>query len=53
MKDKRYGNAVALIEIAETSSRPSSESLNEKYDLAREFDASTCSGDRFYDIFDK
>ena len=33
------------------SSRQSSESVNEKDDLVGEFDASTCSGGNFYDIF--
>ena len=31
---------------------PSSESVNENDDSVREFDASTCSGDNFYDIFE-
>ena len=53
MKNKQYGNSVALVEESETSSRPTSGYLIEKYYLAREVDASTCSGDRFYDIFDK
>ena len=33
--------------------KKSSEYLDEKYDSVGEFDAPTCSGDRFYDIFDK
>ena len=45
------GKDVALVEEAEISSRPSSESLNEKDDYVGEFDASTGSGDNFYDIF--
>ena len=31
--------------------RPSSESIKEKDDSVNEFDASTCSGDNFYNIF--
>ena len=38
---------------SEISSRPSSEYLNEKDDSVGEFDASTYSDDRLYDIFDK
>ena len=34
------------------SSIPIPESVNEKYYLVGEFDASTCSGDNFYDIFE-
>ena len=34
------------------SSRPSSEYGNERDDLVGEFDAPTCSGNNFYDIFD-
>ena len=47
------GKDVALVEEAEISSRPSSESLNEKYGSVGELDAPTFSCDRFYDIFDK
>ena len=50
---ERGGKDIALFEEAEISLRPSSESLNEKGDLVGEFGASTCSGDRSYDIFDK
>ena len=32
-------------------SRPSSESVNDHDDSINEFDASTCSGDNFYNIF--
>ena len=53
MNNERGDNYVALVEEAEISSRPSSEYLNEKGDSVGEFDASTCSGDKFYDIFDK
>ena len=35
MNDERGGKDVALLEKAEISSRPSSESLNEKDDLVR------------------
>ena len=51
MVDERGGKDVDLDEETEINSRPSSESLNEKYDLVSEFDASTCSGDNFYNIF--
>ena len=51
MNDERVGKYVAPVEEAEISSRPSSESLNEKDDYVGEFDASTGSGDNFYDIF--
>ena len=53
MNYERGGKDIALLEEAEISLRPSSESLNEKGDLVGEFGASTCSGDRSYDIFDK
>ena len=53
MNYERGGEDVALVEESKFSSRPSSESLNEKYDSVGEFDFPTCSGDRFYDIFDK
>ena len=41
VSDERGGENVALFEEAEFSSRPSSESLNEKEDFVGEFDAST------------
>ena len=53
MNNERGGKGVALVEEGENSSGPSSEYLNEKYNSVDEFYASTCSGDRFYDIFDK
>ena len=53
MNNEKCGKDVALAEEAEISSRPRSEYLNEKYDSVGEFDASTCSGDRFYDILIK
>ena len=34
------------------SSRPSLESLNEKDNLVGEFDPSTCSGEKYHDIFE-
>ena len=51
--DERVGEDVALVEETEFSSRISSDYLNKKYDSVGEFDLSTCSGDRFNDIFDK
>ena len=53
VNDERGGDYVALFEETEFSSRTSSEYLNEKYYSVGEFYFSTCSGDRFYDIFDK
>ena len=53
MKNERGGDIDALVEEVEFISIPSSEYLNEKSDLVGEFDASTCSDHRFYDIFDK
>ena len=53
MNDERVGKYVAPFEEAEISSRPSSESLNEKYGSVGELDAPNFSCDRFYDIFDK
>ena len=53
MNDERGGEDISLVEEEEFISRPSSEYLNEKYYSVGEFDLSTCSGDRFYDIFDK
>ena len=50
--DEGVGKDVELYEETEISSRISSESLNEKYDLVSEFDASICSGGNFYDIFE-
>ena len=52
MNAKKGCKDVDLVEELEMSSRPSSEYVNEKYDLVGEFDASTCSGDNFYDIFE-
>ena len=53
VNNKRGGNDVDLVEEAKIISRPSSKYLNEKDNSVGEFDASTCSGDRFDDIFDK
>ena len=53
MDSYKRGNYFALVEEENISSRPSSESLNEKDDSVGEFNASTFSGDRLYDIFDK
>ena len=53
VNNKRGGEDVDLVEEEKFSSRSSPEFLNEKYDSVGEFDLSTCSGDRFYDIFDK
>ena len=33
-------------------SKPSLESVNDNDDYVGEFDASTCSGENFYDIFE-
>ena len=33
-------------------SKPSTDYVNENDDLVGEFEASTCSGDNFYDIFE-
>ena len=52
LNDARGGKYVALVEEAEMSSIPISESVNEKDDTVGEFDASTCSGDNVYDIFE-
>ena len=53
MNDKIGGKDISSVEESEISSRPISEYLNEKYDSVGDFDASTCSGDRFNYIFDK
>ena len=52
MNGERGGKGIDLFKEAEMSSIPSSEFINEKDDLVGEFDASTCSGDHFYDIFE-
>ena len=52
MNYERGGDDNNLFEEAESSSRPSSEYLNKKDDSVSEFNASTCSDDNFYDIFD-
>ena len=52
MNDGWRGKDVASVEESEMSSRPSSESVNEKYYSVCEFDASTCPGDNFYDVFE-
>ena len=52
VNDERGEKYFALAEYSEMSSRKISESVNEKDDSVGEFDASTCSGDSFYDIFE-
>ena len=53
MNTERGGEDISLVEEEEFISRPSSEYLNEKYYSVGEFDASTCSGYKFYDIYYK
>ena len=52
MNDERCVKDVASVEEAEMISRPSAYSLNYNDDSFGEFDASTFSGENFYDIFD-
>ena len=52
MNDERGDKDVALVKESDMSSKKSLEYVNEKYDPVGEFDASTCSGDNFYDTFD-
>ena len=53
MNNEICGEDYYLVKEPEFISRLISSSLNEKYDYVGEFDASTYSGDSFYDIFDK
>ena len=52
MNDERGGKDVTSVEESEIRSITSIDSVNDNDDPVSGFDASTCSGEIFYNIFD-